>query len=296
QRYAVRATDLFALSAAEANQTYADHLARLVAALTEDFTDDGTINLIMSHVTVVGARAGGGEREAHTIQQYAVSAGIFPASAHYVALGHLHRAQRVTGPASARSCGCPLAVDFGEGDNQPGVTIVHVKSGGTARTRHVPVRAAVPLRTVRGTLEELEELAAHAAGEPGSPEPWLRVYVREQPRAGLREQVQELLPRALEVRVDPDLLPAAASGWRQRRAGRSPGELFADYLAARGHADEPVRALFEELLGETLEAETFEGETVEAEPAGTAMVDAGTAATATAATAAAGTATGGAGT
>ncbi len=256
QRYAVRATDLFALSAAEANQTYADHLARLVAALTEDFTDDGTINLIMSHVTVVGARAGGGEREAHTIQQYAVSAGIFPASAHYVALGHLHRAQRVTGPAPTRYCGSPLAVDFGEGDNQPGVTIVDVKPGGTARTRHVPVRSAVPLRTVRGTLEELAALAAHAPGDDGA-EPWLRVYVHEQPRAGLREQVQELLPRALEVRVDPDLLPAAGgAGQRRTRTGRSPGELFADYLAARGHSDEQVQALFDELLGEAVEAGT----------------------------------------
>jgi hypothetical protein len=39
QRYAVRATELFELSAAEATQTYADHLARMVAALTEEFGD-----------------------------------------------------------------------------------------------------------------------------------------------------------------------------------------------------------------------------------------------------------------
>src|SRR5690606_12042110 len=53
QRYAVRAVDLFELSAAEAAQTYTDHLARLLAALTEGFTDDGTVNLIMTHLTVV---------------------------------------------------------------------------------------------------------------------------------------------------------------------------------------------------------------------------------------------------
>lgn len=270
QRYAVRAVDLFELSAAEAAQTYTDHLARLLAALTEGFTDDGTVNLIMTHLTVVGAKAGGGEREAHTIQQYAVPAGIFPPSAHYVALGHLHRAQRVTGPVPARYCGSPLAVDFGEEDNRPGVTIVQVKAGGTARTRHVPVRAAVPLRTVRGSLAELADQAAEPPDED-APAPWLRVYVREQPRAGLREQVQELLPRALEVRVDPDLLPTAGGPDRRpARADRSPGELFADYLAARGHTDQPVQALFEELLGETLEAGTME-----TEPMGTGTVEAG---------------------
>ena len=41
-------------------QTYADHLKRMVEALTEEFTADGTINLVMTHLTVVGAKAGGG--------------------------------------------------------------------------------------------------------------------------------------------------------------------------------------------------------------------------------------------
>jgi exonuclease SbcD len=254
QRYAVRATELFDLSAAEATQTYADHLARMVAALTEDFTADGTINLITTHVTVVGAKAGGGEREAHTIQTYAVPATIFPASAHYVALGHLHRAQTVNGPCPVRYCGSPLQIDFGEAsepkrrhrgesENTPSVTIVEVAAQTTAKIRNVPITAGTPLRNVRGTLEEL------AAIEPG--DAWLRVYVREQPRAGLREAVQDLLPRALEVRIDPELLPATDAQRRAAtRAGRSPAELFSEYLDARGHADDRVQALFEELYEE----------------------------------------------
>jgi exonuclease SbcD len=78
------------------------------------------------------------------------------------------------------------------------------------------------------------------------------VVVREQPRAGLREEVQELLPRALEVRVDPDLVPAPGSGARTaQRAGRSPRELFADYLDSKGNAgDDGVRDLFDELYEE----------------------------------------------
>ena len=99
----------------------------------------------------------------------------------------------------------------------------------------------MPLRTVRGTLAELAEI------EP--PEGWLRVYVREQPRAGLREEVQELLPRALEVRIDPEMVPAPGSGTRPPSGpGGRRGELFGDYLDSRGHADEGVRELFDELL------------------------------------------------
>lgn len=243
QRYAVRATEMYELTAAEAAQTYADHIARLLDRLTADFAEPGTVNLVTAHLTVVGAATGGGEREAHTVLGYAVPATVFPTSAHYVALGHLHRAQGVPGPCPIRYSGSPLAVDFGEEENSPSVTVVEVSTTSAARAREVPITRAVRLRTVRGALDELAAF--------DDPDAWLRVYVRETPRAGLREQVQELLPRALEVRIDPELIPATPAAERAaRRSGRSPRELFADYLAQRGHADDGVRELFDTLYDE----------------------------------------------
>ena len=244
QRYAVRAAELFDLTAAEATQTYADHMARLLAKLAEGFGTD-TVNLVTSHLTVVGATAGGGEREAHTIMGYAVPATVFPPGAHYVALGHLHRAQQVPGPAPVRYCGSPLAIDFGEEENIPSVSIVDVTAATTAKVREVPVTGSTPLRTVRGTLDEL---ATFAETLNGAGDAWLRVYVAEAPRAGLREEVQALLPKALEVRIDPRLLPDADRAKPAvARTGRSAGQLFRDYLAQKGHADEPTVALFHRL-------------------------------------------------
>ncbi|PWU45632.1 exonuclease sbcCD subunit D [Micromonospora globispora] len=241
QRYAVRAVEMYELTAAEANQTYADHLGRVLARLTEGFTEPDRVHLVTAHLTVVGASTGGGERDAHTVLGYAVPATVFPGNAHYVALGHLHRSQRVIGPCPVRYSGSPLPVDFGEQENVGSVTVVEVTAKTAAQIREVPVPGAVPLRTVRGTLAQLAEVDA--------PEGWLRVYVREQPRAGLREEVQELLPRALEIRIDPELVPVPGSGTRTaQRAGRSPHDLFADYLNSRGHADEGVQELFDELL------------------------------------------------
>jgi exonuclease SbcD len=244
QRYAVRAVEMYELTAAEAVQTYADHLARLIGKLTEGFTEPDRVHLVTAHLTVVGGRLGGGERESQTVLGYSVPSTVFPAGTHYVALGHLHRAQQVPGPCPIRYSGSPLAVDFGEEENVPSVTIVEVTARSAARIREVPVTSATPLRTVRGTLAELTALAAQP------PEGWLRVVIREQPRAGLREEVQELLPRALEVRVDPELVPATPAR-PTMTATRSPEELFADYLAARGHTeDDGVRDLFHELLEE----------------------------------------------
>jgi exonuclease SbcD len=243
QRYAVRAIEMFELTDAEATQTYADHVARLLAVLGAEAFGPDTINLVTTHLTVVGGAMGGGERDAHTILGYAVPATIFPGNTHYVALGHLHRAQGVPGPCPVRYSGSPLAIDFGEAENTPSVSIVDVSADRTAKVREVPITAATPLKTVYGTLEQLGALDAGAA--------WLRVYVREAPRAGLREEVQEMLPRALEVRIDPSMLPEAATNRPSARAaGRSAGDLFTEYLSGKGHDDPATRELFHRLHGE----------------------------------------------
>jgi exonuclease SbcD len=74
------------------------------------------------------------------------------------------------------------------------------------------------------------------------------VFVQERARAGLADEVRDLLPRAVDVRVEHD----AGGGPRERRDARSTArtahELFADYLDASGHArDERLLALFDEL-------------------------------------------------
>jgi exonuclease SbcD len=242
QRYAIRAAEMYELTAAEANQTYADHIARLIAKLGEKFAEPGVVNLVTAHLTIVGATSGGGEREAHTVMGYAVPATVFPAGTHYVALGHLHRAQQVIAPGPTRYSGSPLAIDFGEEENVCSVAIVDVAVDKAARVRDVPITAAISLRTVRGTLEQLATV--------NLPDAWLRVLVRETPRVGLREDVQELLPNALEVRIDPDMIPDRAGERMAQRAGRTPRQLFGDYLDSRGAAEEGVRELFDELYDE----------------------------------------------
>ncbi|XVU23942.1 exonuclease SbcCD subunit D [Actinoplanes sp. CA-054009] len=242
QRYAIRAAEMYELTAAEASQTYADHLGRLIAKLSERFTDPGVINLLTAHLTIFGATTGGGEREAHTVMGYAVPATVFPQNTHYVALGHLHRSQQVISPCPTRYSGSPLAIDFGEEENVPSVAIVEVGVDRAARVRDVPISSAIALRTVRGTLEQLATV--------NLPDAWLRVLVREKPRVGLREDVQELLPNALEVRIDPEMMPDKTGERMAQRAGRSPRELFGDYLDSKDNAEDGVRELFDELYDE----------------------------------------------
>lgn len=106
----------------------------------------------------------------------------------------------------------------------------------------IPLTSGRKLRTVHGTVAELVGRAAEFG------EDYLRVYVREATRAGLREEIQEALPNALEIRIDPEFAaPITASGGERAVADRSPGELFAAYCDERTVADKRVQALFARL-------------------------------------------------
>lgn len=241
QRYAVRAAELVARSAAEHTSAYDQQLREIVGSLTAGFRTDA-VNLVAAHLTVLNGTFGGGERLAQSIFEYAVPATIFPADAHYVALGHLHRRQKLAAPAPVHYSGSPLAVDFGEQENTSVVCLVEATPTTPARVTDIPITAGRGLRTVHGTVAELAGLA-DAVGDD-----YLRVYVREPARAGLREEVTALLPNVLEVRIDPEFA-APVSGPRPSAggAGRSSSDLFAEYCRTRSVADPRLDALFARL-------------------------------------------------
>jgi exonuclease SbcD len=243
QRWAVKTEQLMGATAAATVQFYAARVARLLSWITESFATD-TVNIVAAHCMVQGGTLGGGERDAQLIDSYAVPTAAFPASANYVALGHLHRAQRMNGAAPIWYSGSPIQVDFGEEKDTKQVLLVDIPDRGAAKVTSVPLTRGAVLRTVRGSLAELEAAAA------GAGDAYLRVFVREQPRAGLADDVRALLPGAVDVRIAPDTAPQTGSGEKSSVArGSVPRELFRQYLDDIDHAaDDRLVALFDELL------------------------------------------------
>lgn len=251
QRAIVRADELMALDADQHAGRYDARARAVVDRLCAGFAAD-TVNLVVAHLMVAGGTLGGGERTAHTIFDYAVASAAFPATAHYVALGHLHRAQRIPAAAPVHYSGSPLQLDFGETADTKSVTIVDAAPGLPAQTRTVGLTAGRRLRTVRGTLDDLEAMA----GTTG--EDYLRVLVQGERRAGLTDQIRDWFPEAVDVAVESPATVAPDPG-APSRAGRSPSALFAEYLSERGGTDERVQALFDELLEAETVADGAEG-------------------------------------
>lgn len=246
QRAVVKAADLFDADASQANAQYSDRVRQVIEALTATFAGDA-VNVVLAHLTVANGAFGGGERETQSIFDYHVSATVFPPTASYVALGHLHRNQRMPAPCPVWYSGSPLAVDFGEEIARPAVMVIDVTPGQPAVVRAIELTTPRRLCTIEGTLAELTELAADVG------DALVRVRVTEPARAGLAEDVRTVLPTAVDIRI---VAPAGAHRTKAApsRVGRSPHELFGAYLAEQNIADQRIETLFAALLDDEIGA------------------------------------------
>jgi exonuclease SbcD len=248
QRGIVKADHLMDLDADEHQGRYVGRLRQVIAALCDGFGDD-TVNLVAGHMMVHGAATGGSERAAHTVFEYAVPAGAFPADAHYVALGHLHRVQRIDAGAPVWYSGSPLQLDFGETGQDKAVMLVDTAPGVPARVESRALTSGRRLSTLTGAPGELESFVGTTGDDH------LRVVVRGQATAGLADQIRDWFPDVVDIKVEP-LEDRGRRRGVQRRLARSPRDLFVDYLRDRDAMDDRVTQLFDELMDEVHATDT----------------------------------------
>ncbi|MFP5308589.1 MAG: exonuclease SbcCD subunit D [Actinomycetes bacterium] len=243
QRSIVKAQQLMELAADQQAGRYAARVRMVLDALAERFHPD-TVNVVLAHLTLAASTptVGDGERLSHVLD-YVVPPQAMPVTAHYAALGHLHRPHRVEAPCPAWYSGSPLHLDFGEKRGEKSVLLVDAEPGVPATVTPLPLAAGRRLRTLTGTLEQLEAQVADVGDDH------LRVVVREPAAVGLADTVRSLFPGAVDVRVarDDDARPTAE---RQVDVGGRPDELLGRYLQERDVADPALLELFRTLWDE----------------------------------------------
>ncbi|WP_087694106.1 exonuclease SbcCD subunit D C-terminal domain-containing protein [Pseudomonas sp. PE-S1G-1] len=129
----------------------------------------------------------------------ALPASLFDASVSYVALGHLHKPQRVNGEERIRYCGSPIPLSFSEIGYQhqildvqlDGETLVSVESRLIPRSVNLQRLEAAPLADILKQLADLPDIDLLAETQR---QPWLEVRVRlDEPQPDLRQQVENAL-------------------------------------------------------------------------------------------------------
>lgn len=187
----------------------------------------GSRVVVAAHAFVVGGRASESERDIRVGGVDHVPADVF-AGADYVALGHLHGPQAVTGPEGTvlRYSGSPLAYSFSERHQTKSSVLVDL-AGATPTTELVPAPVPRRLHDLTGHLDDLlgADAAAHA-------DDWVRVTVTDAARpADLFRRVRQRFPHALVVQHRPERGADAPVGPVLVTAAADPVEVAADFVA-----------------------------------------------------------------
>ncbi len=245
--------------AAEVDDPLAAIYGEVVAAARERRRADQAL-VVLGHLYVTGAEPSLlSERRVSIGGSESASLRLFPDDIDYVALGHLHRAQRV-GRESIRYAGAPLALAIDEASYRHQVVVVEFEGGRMREARGVSVPQTVGILKIVGALVEvLAELAALPPRTDGTP-PYLEVVVAlDRPEPRLRTTIETALDgkhaRLVALRVETTGDGAALADrvlTARRLAELDPRDVFGR-LWARDHAEPPsadVLAGFERLLAE----------------------------------------------
>jgi DNA repair protein SbcD/Mre11 len=135
------------------------------------------------------------EKEIHIGNQGQVDANKFPELFDYIALGHIHRPQKVANKNHIRYAGSPIPLSFSEYNDKKIVIVFEINQNGLQEVQeiNIPKEILRPLLRISGNLEEVRQKMQAASQQAYKFTPWVEAKVRlREYEAGLDEKVRTM--------------------------------------------------------------------------------------------------------
>ncbi|MBS1159598.1 MAG: Exodeoxyribonuclease subunit [Proteobacteria bacterium] len=230
-----------------------EHYAAVHAAALAKMAElPGKLPIVATgHLTTVGASTSESVREIYVGALEAFPTSAFP-PADYIALGHIHRPQKVGGLEHIRYCGSPIPLGFDEAKQQKEMLLVELDCDGLKSVTPLPVPCFQGLVAVSGNLETLAGAIGAAAAQGTRECPaWLEVTVAEDDYlADLPARIEALTEgwpvEVLRIRRQRgNAVASLATEARETLDELSPHDVFARRLQQEELGEEMQQALNE---------------------------------------------------
>ncbi|QHM70104.1 exonuclease subunit SbcD [Mixta intestinalis] len=176
------------------------------------------------HLTTVGVSKSDAVRDIYIGTLDAFPAQAFP-PADYIALGHIHRPQRIANSEHIRYSGSPLPLSFDELGSEKSVFLVSFAGGKLEQVEALPVPCFQPMQTIRGTLAEIEAQLRPFADLSRAQPVWLDIEITTQEYLHNMQQHIQALTEGLPVEV---LLMRRSREQRERALARLQNETLSE--------------------------------------------------------------------
>lgn len=144
---------------AERAESYGRKVKELFETMSGYYTEDA-IHLVVAHLFTMGSEEGGSERNIQLGGSYLVDGSYLPKEAQYIALGHIHKPQKVPGTeGKARYSGSPIHYHKNEIAHDKKVILVEVETGKEAviTEKKIPVYKPIQIWNMPSITAALEE-------------------------------------------------------------------------------------------------------------------------------------------
>lgn len=131
------------------------------------------------HLTTIGATASESVRDIYIGTLDAFPAQAFP-PADYIALGHIHRPQRVTQSEHIRYSGSPIPLSFDELNSEKSVCLVSFAPDVPSKIDILPIPMTQPMQLIKGSLSNIEQQLATFKNYQGDKPVWLDIEINTQ--------------------------------------------------------------------------------------------------------------------
>jgi len=182
----------------ERQKSYSERVGRLFEELSKNYRED-TINIAVSHIFVAGGEEAGSERPIQLGGSFTVELRHLPEKAQYIALGHLHKPQRVSDALPVYYSGSPLQYSKSEMNQSKCAYLVDLKAGEKAYVKEVYFKNYKPIEVIR--CDGIEE-ALKICEEYKDKDVWAYFEIKTEsplPSSQIRE-MKRLMPDIVEIR------------------------------------------------------------------------------------------------
>lgn len=171
----------------------------------------------------------------------------------YVALGHIHGAQRI-GAEHIRYSGTPLKYSVSEEHHRKGILMVTMGEKGTANQyEQIPIEVKPDVRSIRGTLQEV----IAQAGEENR-EDYVSIVLTDEELYRPKDQLEDYYTHILEVRVDNRRTRSRLEDVNTQEKALDPLSAFVQFYQEMN--GQPLSAKEEKVMQEIIDQAQSDGE------------------------------------